>query len=823
LLVFQKQLTDLEAVERLVDFEHAISMPPLHEVEAQLTRCNELFECLKQTVDEAKQNAALLRMLAVFDTLLAVKKREYNALQTKMSQADSPLHSLADLLRLRETRNQYWLESQTLTAELANVTQQLEQASLTDPNVKEISRQQAKLALVEAAEQVKQYEQQLETLENHLTQESRWLDTLLATLKREPDWQQAITLLTRHQQQQIKPELEQYKISRRYLNAAKQRLDAAQVAMDKNDFVEVQQHLKELELPAICIQQSKLPLIELCRQTQWQPLPLSTDHAKQLREQLFGLRANWPTDISNPELSQNLNVRLNAEIAGLDELLDAFERKCQLIQQQAQTLVAPVSSGRELNERLQSQFRLRQELTDQQAIVQMALKKIDVHSWSTLIAGLSEKPVHPNTAEPAKSSPFEFLFNVFAAAAVLIGGWWCLPYVQGELRAKMPANLDSTGNRVLTGKNPVEWLLLQPKIVSTDANLTQGSYSFIEFTSSVRWPEEHYELKIGQAGCDDFHVIGKRLRFTCNLAQAGTQNYQLRGLEFYHAGTVEIRSKAGSSTAVAAPEILRASAEDYLGPMVIVPEDSFQMGCSAGDTECYPDEKPSGKAIHIASFKLMRTEVTVGQFKRFVTATGYKTDAEKNTGGYKGCYVFDQQFNRWQWNEGTTWRNVSHKGIVQSDNEPVTCVSYNDALRFIQWINKSLVDTVRLPLEDEWEYAARGLTTSIYNFGDTTDYLCSYANAAICNGTKSFTQKVAILKPNKFGLFDMHGNVREWVDECYYPSYSMGRHYKKDCTKRILRGGSWNSQSSYLRASFRSRFEVSKRDSMTGFRLAQSI
>jgi formylglycine-generating enzyme required for sulfatase activity/serine/threonine protein kinase len=843
LAALQKQLTDLEAVERLVDFEHLLSMPPLHRVEAQLTRCNELFECLKHTVDEAKQNAAQHTMLAAFDALLAVKKRDYNALQTKMSQADIPLHTLADLLRLRDTRNQYWQESQTLTAELVNLTQQLEQASLTDPNVTEIYRQQAKLELVEAAEQVKQYELQLEKLENHLSQEVRWSDALLATLKHEPDWQQATTLLTRHQQEQIKPELEQYKISRRYLNAAQQRLDAAQVAMDKDDFVKVQQHLKELELPAICILQSKLPLTELRQQTQWQPRPLSTDHAKQLREQLLGLQANWPTEISNPELSQNLNARLNAEIAGLDELLATFGHKCQLIQQQEQTLLAPVSSGRELNERLQSQLRLRQELTDQQAQVQLALKKIDIHSWSKLIAGLSKRPVSPNATEPAKSSRFEFLLNMFAVSAFVIGGWWCLPYVQGELRAKMPVNLDSTGNRVLTGKNPMEWLLLQPKIVSTDANLTQGSYSFIEFSSSVRWPLEHYELNIGQSGCDDFHVIGKRLRFTCNLAQTGTQNYQLRGLEFYHEGTVEIRSKAGSSTAVATPEILRASAEDYLGPMVIVPEGSFQMGCSAGDSECEPDEKPSGKAIHITSFKLMRTEVTVGQFKRFVAATGYQTDAEKNAGDKKGCYSYDSSKKEWGYITGVTWRNVSYQGLTQNDQHPVTCVSQNDAKAFVAWVKKETGEAVRLPSEAEWEYAARAGSQTKYHFGNDSAQLCQYGNVldstvlpdgsswsdkVSCSDNAVFTREVGRYQPNGYGLYDMHGNVWEWTADCYQSDLAKlplnGTAFGNgNCKSAVLRGGSWASKPGYLRVSYRYFLTPAVWFNYVGIRVAQDL
>ena len=403
-----------------------------------------------------------------------------------------------------------------------------------------------------------------------------------------------------------------------------------------------------------------------------------------------------------------------------------------MIQQQVQTLLVPVSSGRDLNERLQNQLRLRQELTDQQAHVQLALKKIDVHGWSTLIAGLSNHPTPQNATEPAKSSFFDFVFKVFAVSVALVGGWWCLPYVQGDLRAKMPVNLDANGNRVLTGKNPVEWLLLQPQIVSTEANLRQGSYSSVEFTSSVRWPEEHYHLKIGQDNCNDFHVIGKRLVFTCNLKQAGTQNYQLKGLEFHHAGTVIIHPAAVSSTAVAVAEPLRASAEDYLGDMVIVPASSvmlpFMMGCSAGDTECDADEKPSGKPMQIASFKLMRTEVTVGQFKRFVAATGYQTDGEKNAGDKKGCYSYDSSKEEWGYVAGVTWRNVSYMALTQNDQHPVTCVSQNDAKAFVAWVKKETGEAVRLPSEAEWEYAARAGSTTKYHFGNDSAQLCRYGN-----------------------------------------------------------------------------------------------
>ena len=270
------------------------------------------------------------------------------------------------------------------------------------------------------------------------------------------------------------------------------------------------------------------------------------------------------------------------------------------------------------------------------------------------------------------------------------------------------------------------------------------------------------------------------------------------------------------------------------------------MGCSPGDTECAADEKPSGKPIQIASFKLMRTEVTVGQFKRFVAATGYQTDAEKNVGDKKGCRSYDTTKKEWGWGyiTGVTWRNVSYKGLTQNDQHPVTCVSQNDAKAFISWVQKETGDAVRLPSEAEWEYAARAGSTTIYHFGNDSAKLCQYGNVADntvdsdglvwrdranCSDNAFFTREVGGYQPNGHGLYDMHGNLWEWTADCYQSDLAKlpldGKAFGNgNCQYAVLRGGSWDFSPRYLRVSYRLLIlSPDGREFNVGIRVAQDL
>ena len=185
-------------------------------------------------------------------------------------------------------------------------------------------------------------------------------------------------------------------------------------------------------------------------------------------------------------------------------------------------------------------------------------------------------------------------------------------------------------------------------------------------------------------------------------------------------------------------------------------------------------------------------------------ATGYRTDAERNADGNAGCFS-NKSGDEWDWVSGRSWRNP---GFSVGDDHPAVCVSWNDAEAFIQWLGAQTGKAFRLPTEAEWEYAARAGSTTKYHFGNSESQLCRYANHAdtstdldwrnksCSDGVGKRTATVGRYQPNAFGLYDMHGNVYEWVQDCWNDSYvgapTDGRAWTSgDCSQRVIRGGSW--------------------------------
>lgn len=222
----------------------------------------------------------------------------------------------------------------------------------------------------------------------------------------------------------------------------------------------------------------------------------------------------------------------------------------------------------------------------------------------------------------------------------------------------------------------------------------------------------------------------------------------------------------------------------------------------------YKDEQPRHK-VCVDGFWMGRFEVTRGQFRKFVRATGYKTTAE-----IKGKAKIFNKSTEWKWKEmaGYNWLNLGHP---QDDSHPVAAVSMKDAKAYISWMQKRSGVKLRLPREAEWEYACRAGSTTKWFWGDNEKLACSYANGADksrfpgdpgrtwnrrfeCNDGHWSTAPVGSYKPNRFGLYDMLGNVWEWCEDSYdknaYTNLGMnnpqstrqqGKH------KNILRGGSW--------------------------------
>ena len=252
--------------------------------------------------------------------------------------------------------------------------------------------------------------------------------------------------------------------------------------------------------------------------------------------------------------------------------------------------------------------------------------------------------------------------------------------------------------------------------------------------------------------------------------------------------------------------------------MVSIPGGTFRMGELNGVGEDY------GLPVHsvtVPAFRLGKYEVTVGQFRRFVEASGYRTDAERNAGSAAGCYTYTD-YNL-EWTPGHSWRSP---GYAIDDNQPVVCVSWNDAQAYVEWLSAETGGHYRLPTEAEWEYAARAGSTTEYSWGN--DIASNWENCVyyVCGDSYEYTAPVGSFPANAWGLHDMHGNVWEWVQDCWNDSYqgapTDGSAWESgDCGRRVLRGGSWYNTARHLRSANRSGIDRADRDFNLGFRLAQ--
>ena len=215
--------------------------------------------------------------------------------------------------------------------------------------------------------------------------------------------------------------------------------------------------------------------------------------------------------------------------------------------------------------------------------------------------------------------------------------------------------------------------------------------------------------------------------------------------------------------------------------MVRIPGGCFQMGSPASEKGRNEDERRH--PVCVEGFEIGKHEVTVGEFKRFASTTGYRTDAERNT-GEKGCYAWSATEGRWGWREGVDWRR--QPGYEISDTHPVVCVSWNDAVAYAAWLSQQTAQAYRLPTEAEWEYAARAGTTSARYWGDDPDRACQYGNVADqtqgprghswavrhnCTDHYWYSAPVDSFQANAWNLSDSVGNVWEWTCSAYDSKY----------------------------------------------------
>ena len=288
--------------------------------------------------------------------------------------------------------------------------------------------------------------------------------------------------------------------------------------------------------------------------------------------------------------------------------------------------------------------------------------------------------------------------------------------------------------------------------------------------------------------------------------------------------TVSIRE--GQTTRVSAAFTAAPTISNSIGmPLTFVRPGSFTMGSQDDATVRVQLTNP---------MYFGRTEVTRGQFAAFVRESNYRTEAE--TDG--GAWIVVRKADQWvaEKTAGASWRNP---GFTQGDDHPVTCVSWNDAVAFCNWLSRKENRTYRIPTEAEWEYACRAGTQSTYSFGNRDADLarngnyCDQANTydffwrdADHNDGFSQTAPVGSYPANPWGLADMHGNVYEWCADWHgdlSTSPQVNPRGPQSGSYRVIRGGSWYNVLDYCQSAARGNNAPNVRNSDLGFRVVLEL
>lgn len=225
--------------------------------------------------------------------------------------------------------------------------------------------------------------------------------------------------------------------------------------------------------------------------------------------------------------------------------------------------------------------------------------------------------------------------------------------------------------------------------------------------------------------------------------------------------------------------------------MVIIPPGRFQMGATPTDDEARKSERPQHWVTIDYRFAVGKYPVTFAEFDHFVASEGYGLKADDHGRG--------------------------------RGKRPVGGVRWDDAKAYCRWLSEQTGKLYRLLSESEWEYVCRAGTTTKYWWGeDVGEGRCN------CDGIYRGTTAVDTFAPNPFGLHDTHGNVREWVEDCWVANYERapidGSARSRDpCSDHVTRGGYWAFEPQYVRAAFRGSAISDTLADGLGFRVARTM
>jgi formylglycine-generating enzyme required for sulfatase activity len=268
--------------------------------------------------------------------------------------------------------------------------------------------------------------------------------------------------------------------------------------------------------------------------------------------------------------------------------------------------------------------------------------------------------------------------------------------------------------------------------------------------------------------------------------------------------------------------------------LVMIPPGRFRMGSPADENGRYDNEGPPHTVTISYPLAVSRYPVTLEQWRAFLRASSHEMS-------HAHCYTRDRSNSKWI-QAGRSWQDT---GFAQGDSHPVVCVPWADAYAYVEWLSGKTGKHYRMLTEAEYEYANRAGSEDAYSWGADIRQACAYTNGSDqsrlqlgdnnlspgnilqCNDGYPRTSPVGHFKPNRFGLYDMSGNVASWTADCYNDNYfgapTDGSAWRSgDCGQRVVRGSSWHNLPRETRTAARFKGDVGISTYNQGLRLARS-
>jgi formylglycine-generating enzyme required for sulfatase activity len=244
------------------------------------------------------------------------------------------------------------------------------------------------------------------------------------------------------------------------------------------------------------------------------------------------------------------------------------------------------------------------------------------------------------------------------------------------------------------------------------------------------------------------------------------------------------------------------------------------MGSPDGEADRTSAEGPQHRVKIPVRFAVGKLKVTRDEYEAFVNETSYAA----------GDKCFTLEGGKADERGGRSFRNP---GFDQEGKHPVVCINWDDANAYVSWLSKKTGKLYRLLSESEWEYVARAGTKTPFWWGSSisTDQ-ANYDGSIYDNGEKGqYRQKTVpadMFQPNSWGLYQVHGNAFEWVEDCWNENYQYAPsddwvRLAGNCSRHVRRGGAWNIPPKMLRSAYREQRPSQTRGSNMGLRVARTL